>query len=61
MEVFQTTWLTWPFIDRRVSNYMIYLTIYLWMSFKLLALLDNLSMLCLKSYDVFDHLSMDMF
>ena len=47
MDVFQTTWLTWPFIYGCVSYYMIYLTIYLKM--------------CSKVHDLLDHLSMDVF
>ena len=75
MHVFKTTWFTWPFIYGYVSNYLmcliiiywcvpnyiIYLTIYLWMWFKQLALLDNLSMDVFKTTWCCWPLSMDVF
>ena len=35
MDVFQTTLFTWTFVYGCVSNYLLYLTIYLWMGLKL--------------------------
>ena len=72
MDVLQTTWFVWPFIYGCVSNYMFYLTIYLWMCSKLYDLLNHLSMdvfqtnmihltiwMCSKLHDLLNRLSMD--
>ena len=75
MNVFQTTWFTWPFIYWWVpkyiihmtiylwcvSNYMLYLTIYLWMCSKLHGVLDNHLWMCYKLHALLNHLFMDVF
>ena len=61
IDVFQSTWFTWPFSYGCVPNYMIYLTIYLWKCSKLHDFLDHFLWMCSKLHDLLDYFSMDVF